>query len=170
MVRDGRLELDARVPETELALVRAGQSAVISSDQLGEATGRVRVVTPEVDPESRLGVARIAINGGAFRPGMFARARIDVGAQPQVTVPTPAVLYRENKAGVYVLGTDNRVRFQPVTVLARQNDRTSVEGLQAGVRVVVQGAGFLGDGDRVTVAAPARAAARPARPAAPAAK
>jgi RND family efflux transporter MFP subunit len=170
MVRDGRLELDARVPETELALVRAGQSAVISSDQLGEATGRVRVVTPEVDAESRLGVARIAINGGAFRPGMFARARIDVGAQPQVTVPTPAVLYRENKAGVYVLGTDSRVRFQPVTVLARQNERTSVEGLQAGVRVVVQGAGFLGDGDRVTVASPARAPARPARPAAPAAK
>jgi len=162
MVRDGRLELDARIPETELGLVRAGQSATVSSDQLGEVGGRVRIVTPEVDAQSRLGVARIAINGGALRPGMFARARIDVGAQPQVTVPTPAVLYRENNAGVFVLQTDNRVHFQRVTVLARQNDRTSVEGLAAGTRVVVEGAGFLGDGDRVTVAGARPAAPNPA--------
>ncbi len=162
MVRDGRLELDARVPETELALIRAGQSASVSSDQIGDTPGRVRIVTPEVNAESRLGVARISISGGNFRPGMFARARIDVGARPAVTVPTPAVLYRENNAGVFVMQTDNRVRFQAVTVVARQNDRTSVEGLAAGTRVVVEGAGFLGDGDRVTLAGARRAAPNPA--------
>lgn len=162
MVRDGRLELDARVPETELSLVRAGQSAAVSSDQIGDTPGRVRIVTPEVSAESRLGVARISISGGNFRPGMFARARIDVGARPAVTVPTPSVLYRENNAGVFVLQTGNRVRFQPVTVLARQNDRTSVDGLAAGAQVVVEGAGFLGDGDRVTLAGARRAAPNPA--------
>jgi RND family efflux transporter MFP subunit len=165
IVRDGRLELDAQVPETELALVRAGQPATISSDEVGETTGQVRVVTPEVNAENRLGVARIALAGGGFRPGMFARARIEVGAQPAVTVPTASVLYRENRAGVFVMGADGRARFQPVAVLSRGADRTAVSGLQAGVRVVVEGAGFLGDGDRVTVA-PARAAA----PAAPAAR
>ena len=46
MVRDGRLELDAQVPETDLAVVRAGQSATVSSDQIGETSGRVRIVTP----------------------------------------------------------------------------------------------------------------------------
>lgn len=168
IVRDGRLELDAQVPETELALVRSGQSAVISSDQVGETTGTVRIVTPEVNAESRLGVARIALAGGGFRPGMFARARIQVGDQPAITVPTASVLYRENRAGVFVMGTDGRARFRPVTVLSRTTNRTAVTGIEAGVRVVVEGAGFLGEGDRVTVA-PARAAA-PARPAAPAKK
>ena len=101
MVRDGRLELDARVPETELGLIRAGQTATVSSDGVGSATGRVRIVTPEVDSETRLGVARIALTGNSgLRPGMFARADIDVGASPTVTVPTPAILYRENRAGV----------------------------------------------------------------------
>ena len=168
MVRDGRLELDAQVPETELALVRAGQSATISSDQVGETTGSVRIVTPEVDASSRLGVARIALSGGGgFRPGMFARARIDVGSQPAITVPTASVLYRENRSGVFVLGANNQVRFQPVTVLTRSTSQTAVSGLQAGARVVVDGAGFLGDGDRVTVsgAAPAPAAAPAATPA-----
>lgn len=169
IVRDGRLELDAQVPETELALVRAGQTAVISSDQ-GDATGRVRIVTSEVDAASRLGTARISLTGGAFRPGMFARSRIEVGDQPVVTVPTAAVLYRENRAGVFVLQTNNHVRFQPVAVLSRTANQTAVSGLTAGLRIVVEGAGFLGDGDRVTVApaaAPAAASA-PVRPAAPA--
>lgn len=165
IVRDGRLELDAQVPETELALVRAGQGAVVSSDQIGETTGRVRIVTSEVNADNRLGTARIALTGGGFRPGMFARARIQVGDQPAVTVPTASVLYRENRAGVFVLGTDSRARFQPVTVLSRTRDSTAVGGLAAGSRVVVAGAGFLGDGDRVTVAA-----AAPVRAAAPAKK
>ncbi len=167
IVRDGRLELDAQVPETELALVRAGQTATISSDQVGDATGRVRIVTSEVDAASRLGTARISLSGGAFRPGMFARARIQVGDQPVVTVPTASVLYRENRAGVFVMGGDSRAHFQPVTVLSRTADQTAVAGLTAGSRVVVAGAGFLGEGDRVTVAAAPRAAP-PARAAAPA--
>lgn len=169
MVRDGRLELDAQVPETDLGLVRAGQSATVSTDQSGQTTGTVRIVTPQVDATSRLGVARISLTGaGALRPGMFARAQIDVGSQPTITVPTASVLYRENRSGVFVVGANNQVRFTPVTVLARGADQTSVTGVAEGARVVVQGAGFLGDGDRVTVtAAPARAAA--AAPAAPAA-
>ncbi len=169
IVRDGRLELDAQVPETDLALVRAGQTAMISSDEVGEATGRVRIVTSEVDAASRLGTARISLSGGSFQPGMFARARIQVGDQPAVTVPTAAVLYRENRAGVFVMGGDNRAHFQPVTVLSRSTDRTAVAGLTAGSRVVVAGAGFLGEGDRVTVAA-APPAAAPVRATAPAAR
>lgn len=166
MVRDGRLELDARVPETELALIRTGQTATVNSDGVGSATGRVRIVTPEVDAQTRLGLARITLSGNSgLRPGMFARAAIDVGAQPAVTVPTPALLYRENRPGVFVLGAENRVTFQAVEVLSRTDERTSVHGLADGSRVVVDGAGFLGEGDRVT---PAPAPAQAASPAAPA--
>lgn len=170
MVRDGRLELDAQVPETDLALIRAGQSATISSDQLGQTTGRVRIVTPEVNATSRLGIARVALNGAAgFRPGMFAKAQIDVGDQPAITVPTAAVLYRENRSGVYVVGAGNQVRFTPVSVLARGASQTSVGGLTQGARVVVDGAGFLGDGDRVTISASAPTVAPAPAPATPAA-
>ena len=168
LVRDGRLELDAQIPETELGLVRAGQTATISSDQIGQVGGRVRIVTPEVNSESRIGVARIALaSTEGFRTGMYARADINIGAQPAVTMPTAAVLYRENRAGVFILSADSHARFQPVTVLSRTDDRTSVGGLEAGARVVVDGAGFLGDGDRVTVAAASPPpAARPATAAA----
>jgi RND family efflux transporter MFP subunit len=170
IVRDGRLELDARVPETQLGLVRAGQTATITSDQAGETTGRVRIVTAEVDAQTRLGVARISLTSpGALRPGMFARASIQVGDQPAMTVPTAAVLYRDNRSGVFVMATGATVRFQPVTVLSRTDTRTAVEGLPANSRVVIEGAGFLGDGDTVRIVTPRAAPAR-AAPAAPAAR
>ncbi|KIC59715.1 RND transporter [Brevundimonas nasdae] len=168
MVRDGRLELDAQVPETELALVRAGQSATITSSEAGQTTGSVRIVTPEVNSQTRLGLARISLAPGAqLRPGMFARAEIAVGDQPALVVPASAVVYREAKAGVYVVGQGDVVRFVPVTTGVRSGDRVAVTGVQAGQRVVVQGAGFLGEGDHVTVS-PATAAPQPATPAAPA--
>ncbi|WP_426023886.1 efflux RND transporter periplasmic adaptor subunit [Brevundimonas sp. PWP3-1b1] len=172
MVRDGRLELDAQVPETELGLIRAGQSATVTSSEAGQTTGSVRIVTPEVNATTRLGLARISLSPGAqLRPGMFARADIAVGDQPATTVPTGAVLYRENKPGVFVVNGDSTVHFQPVTILSRTDAQTAVSGVNVGVRVAVDGAGFLNEGDRVNVAqavgaAPAAPAAQPAAPAA----
>jgi RND family efflux transporter MFP subunit len=171
MVRDGRLELDAQVPEADLPLVRAGQTATIVSEEAGSVVGTVRIVTPEVDPQTRLGVARVALpENAALRPGMFARAEINVGAQPAFVVPSSSIVYREGKAGVYVIGANDAVAFRAVSTGTRQGDDLAVTGLRAGERVVVSGAGFLGDGDRVTVGtarpAAASAAAAPAKKAA----
>lgn len=167
MVRDGRLELDAQVPETELPLIRAGQTATITSSEAGSTTGTVRIVTPEVDPQTRLGLARITLSPGSqLRTGMFAKAQIAVGDQTATTVPTASVLYRNNRAGVFLLGQDGAtVRFTPVQVLARTDANTAVGNLTPGARVVVSGAGFLNDGDRVTVSTGAQAPARAAQPA-----
>jgi RND family efflux transporter MFP subunit len=157
IVRDGRLELNAEIPETDLALVRAGMPAQITSEQVGTVSGRVRLVNSEVDPASRLGVARVALSAmGGFRPGMFARTQINAGAQPAATVPTAALLYRENNAGVFVVDAQNRAHFRRVLIVARTTDSTATTGLAEGERVVVQGAGFLGEGDSVRVAASAK--------------
>jgi multidrug efflux pump subunit AcrA (membrane-fusion protein) len=85
---------------------------------------------------------------------MFARGVINVGEQPAITTPTVAVVYRDNKSGVFVIDANSVVRFRQVVVGSRTQDRVEVtEGLKAGERVVVQGAGFLADGDRVLVVA-----------------
>lgn len=87
--------MDAQVPETELSLVRAGQSAIVTSSRRVRTTGSVRIVTPEVNAQTRLGLARISLAPGAqLRPSMFARAEIAVGDQPTLVVPSSAVVYR----------------------------------------------------------------------------
>lgn len=152
IVRDSRLELDADLPETDLAAVKAGMPARIYSDKVGEATGRVRIVTSEVNATTRLGVARVALSSmGGFRPGMFARATIDAGDQPALVVPSASVLYRENRPGVFVVDSAKKVHFRRITVLTNTGDRVAATGLTAGEQVVVDGAGFLGEGDLVRI-------------------
>ena len=82
------------------------------------------------------------------------------GQSPAATVPTGAVLYRNNKPGVFVLQPAGTVHFQPVTVQSRTDARTSVEGVAVGAQVIVDGAGFLNEGDRVSVAQAPGAALR----------
>jgi hypothetical protein len=128
---------------------------MIRSEQVGSVSGRVRLVNSEVDPQTRLGVARVALSSmGGFRPGMFARAEIDAGSQPAATAPTTALLYRDNHPGVFVVDAQSRAHFRRVEIVARTADSTAMTGLNAGERVVVQGAGFLGEGDSVRVSAP----------------
>jgi RND family efflux transporter MFP subunit len=152
IVRDSRLELDAEIPETDLALVKAGMAATIVSDKVGQTTGRVRVVTSEVNGQTRLGVARVALSSmGGFRTGMFARATIQAGDQAALTVPSASVLYRENRPGVFVLDAKNHARFRRIAIVATTTDMIAATGLTAGERVVVEGAGFLGEGDAVRI-------------------
>jgi RND family efflux transporter MFP subunit len=163
IVRDGRLELDAEIPEADLLALRAGMPATITSDQVGQTTGTIRIVTSEVNVQTRVGLARISLApGSGFRSGMFARAQIAAGAQPAPTIPTAAILYRQNQPGVFVVGANNHAQFRRIDILARNADRTAANGLNAGERVVVEGAGFLGDGDAVRVAASSGKAAPPA--------
>lgn len=160
IVRDSRLELDAEIPETDLMLVKAGMPARIVSEQVGEVSGRVRIVTSEVNPSTRLGVARVALSAmGDFRPGMFARATIQAGDQASLTVPSAAVLYRENRPGVFVVDAQNHVHFRRIAILATTAKSIAASGLSVGERVVVDGAGFLGEGDpvRIGVATPSTA-------------
>ncbi|MDZ4318360.1 MAG: efflux RND transporter periplasmic adaptor subunit, partial [Phenylobacterium sp.] len=60
---------------------------------------------------------------------------------------------------------------QPVVILSRTDTQTAVTGVNVGAQVIVSGAGFLNEGDRVNVAqapggarsaVPAAAAAQPA--------
>ena len=163
IVRDGRLELDAEIPEADLLALRAGMPATVTSDQVGQTTGTIRIVTSEVNIQTRVGLARISLApGSGFRSGMFARAQIAAGAQPAPTIPTAAILYRQNQPGVFVVGANNHAQFRRIDILARNADRTAANGVNPGERVVVEGAGFLGDGDAVRIAASSGKAAPPA--------
>jgi RND family efflux transporter MFP subunit len=156
LVRDGQLELNAQLPEAAVASVKPGLVVEVASDQVGRARGVVRIVASEVDAQTRLGIARIAIvDPGAFRPGMFARARIEVAGSSAAVVPNAALVYRSDRPGVFVVGGDRRARFRPVNLGRAFPAETAVRGLVGGEHIVVAGAGFLSDGDLVRPVLPA---------------
>lgn len=165
LARDGRLELDARVPELELSLVRPGQPVRVTHGGL-VLEAQVRAVAPTVAPETRLGIVHVALpEGSGLRPGMFARAEIMAGALPVLTVPQEAIVFRDGRPAAFVVPAGNdTVALRMLATGRRAEGVVEVtEGLAAGERVVVAGAGFLSDGDHVQVVNPAplpRTAAR----------
>ena len=70
--------MPGRVIETELAKMSAEQKAVINVAGIGDVTGTVRLVTPEVDETTRLGRVRIFLGDDPkLRIGSFARGTVD---------------------------------------------------------------------------------------------
>jgi RND family efflux transporter MFP subunit len=155
LVRDGRLELDAKVPELELGFVQPGQTVrVVHGDEIVLAV--VRAVAPAVAADTRLGTVHIALPDGAgLRPGMFARAEILVDAAPAVVVPQNAISFRGDVPTAFVMDAGDRVSLRRLTTGMSHDGVVEVlTGLQPGQRVVTAGAGFLADGDRVRVVGP----------------
>lgn len=163
MVRDGRLEVEALVPETDLGRVTPGMTASISSDARPDlkASGKVREVSPSVETASRQATVEIDLPRDArFQVGMFVRASVQLGTVPTLAVPAAAVVAKESGSEVFVL-EGNQAKARQVVPGARSEGWVAIaSGLKPGEKVITAGVGFLKDGDKVDVA--------PALPTAPA--
>ncbi len=180
MIRQGRLEWRAEVTAADLRQIRVGTGAVVKAANGSEATGKVRMVAPTVDPQTRYALVYVDLPASAtnaanapFKAGMFASGQFELGTSDAITVPQQAIVVRDGFSYVFRLNADQHVSQLKVKPGRRLADRIEVlDGIAAGTRVVVNGAGFLNDGDlvhHVADAAPAAAAAQ-ARAAAPVAR
>jgi multidrug efflux pump subunit AcrA (membrane-fusion protein) len=146
----GELELMVDVPSTRMGKITPAQRVRVNVAGLGELSGRVRFVSPEISPITQSGAARISItHDKRLRLGTFARANIEVGTSCGTSVPLSAVLYGSDGALVQVV-RDNRVQTHLVRVgLLSQGNVEIREGLKAGDLVVKRAGTFLREGDQV---------------------
>jgi len=165
LIRQGRLEWRAEVTSTELGRIAVGTTALVTAASGARLTGRVRMIAPTVDPQTRAALVYVDLTPvpgmpASARAGMFARGEFELGATPAVTVPQAAVVIREGFSYVYRVGADNRVAQVKVQTGRMAGDQLEiVSGLSSDERIVASGAGFLNDGDLVRVADPATPAA-----------
>lgn len=189
LIRQSRLEWRAEVPAADLARVKPGQAVSLKAANGVTAQGRVRMVGPTVDTQTRAALVYVDLLPGtpeAIKAGMFAAGELVLGDSAATTVPQQAVVNRDGFTYLFVLADDKRsdakgsepqgglaagtARVQRLKVQAgrRVGDRVEIaSGLPAGAapRVVVQGAGFLNDGDVVKVVAAAATSAATTAPA-----
>ncbi len=164
IIRGNKLELQLKVPETQLSQVRSGTAVNITSDsdKRIKLAGTVRDISPLVDPQNRQATVKIDLPQSEFlRSGMFLRASISTATAQGLKVPAKAILPQsDGGAVVYKLVGEDKVMAQPVQVgeisggAVGDLTKAQVEvkkGLKVGDRVVVDGAGYLKDGDRVKV-------------------
>ncbi len=166
LVRGGRLEWRAEVAAPMLARLKAGLAVTVTPVGGERIKGRVRLVAPAVDPQTRNGLVFVDLPPGTTaRSGMFARGEIELaGDAAALTLPRSAVLHRDGLDYVHRVGPDSKVALAQVTLGRRGDDRVEVvQGLAADTRVVAGGGAFLADGDLVRVV-PSLPAAPPAAP------
>jgi RND family efflux transporter MFP subunit len=185
MIRQGRLEWRAEVVAQDLRSIRPGTTALVKAANGSEATGKVRMIAPTVDVQTRSALVYVDLPAGAgnggkggngdkngdapFKAGMFASGQFELGSSDALTVPQQAIVVRDGFSFVFRVGADNHVTQVKVQPGRRLGDRIEVVGgLRADTPVVLRGAGFLNDGDLVHVvaeqaAAPAAATPRAAR-------
>lgn len=146
----GEVELEAEVPEADVARILGGQNARISIAGAGEIDGRVRLVSPEVDKTTRLGKVRIFLGSSkGLKIGAFGRGSVDIARSKSLSVPAAAITYTTEGPQVLVVA-DDIVRSRSVKVGMQAGDQAEIlSGLAEGELVIAKAATFLREGDRV---------------------
>lgn len=150
LVAQGEIDLAAEVIETALSEIQVGDPAVATVAGAGEVRGTVRLIPAQVDPLTRLGVLRIALeDGDRLTPGQFANALITTERRDAVTVPATAVTSEGQRSHVLVV-RDGRVERREVQAgLIWKGRREIRDGLDAGETVVARASAFFRHGDPI---------------------
>lgn len=152
MAKGGELELRAQLSESDIAQLKVGVPAEVTPVGGDKAfKGEVWQVSPVIDPQTRQGIARIALKyDPALRPGGFASARIFAGTQSAPLVPQSAVQSDAKGNFVYILDQDDKtVRRSVTTGDVSDQGVAIVSGLDGSERVVATAGAFLNPGQKV---------------------
>ena len=111
IARDGLIELDAEVPEGALARIAAGEKASVELPSGDVLAGSARLISPRVDPQTKLGRMRVQLpRDAALRSGGFARVVFSRVAAPVPAVPEKAVQFEASGPLLIVIDANNRAR------------------------------------------------------------
>ena len=156
LAADGAIELEAQVPEAELAQIAVGQPVKVTVQGVPERiTGQVRLVSPKIDDASRLGRLRVALPAGVkVSAGAFARGTVELARRDSLSIPVTAVVTSNGEASAQVV-VDGRIQTRPIkTGISGKGLVEVLEGVAPGEAVVLRAGTFVRDGDAVTAVEP----------------
>ncbi len=168
MIRQGRLEWRGEVTSAELGRLAIGTPVVLQAANGARLTGKVRMIAPTVDTQNRVGLVYVDLVSTSSKPeskkgsltssvahlvakaGMFATGEFQLGNTAALTVAQQSLVVRDGFNYVFRLNPDQRVSQIKVQIGRRFADRVEIlNGISADATLVVNGAGFLNDGDLV---------------------
>lgn len=161
LVEEAPLMVQFRVPERDLAAVRAGADFDVSTEATGEQifSGTVRRVAGEVRRNDRtvLVEGELAGTDDLLRPGMYADVSVSLrDLHDALIIPGTALLERVAMDGARSVGVlvpvDGLAEWRPVRVAGRSGEFSAVDGrIEAGELVLTLGHTQLGNGAPVRV-------------------
>lgn len=146
------LRVHLPLPETVLGRVAVGQTVYLTTPSAPgqRVTGKVTELRPRVSTGSRAGEAIVELpNPGDWAPGASVVGQLVLARRESVVVPAVSVVLRPAGQVAYRIDGDT-ARQVKVEVGERLGSEIEiVSGLEAGVRIAVDGAAYLSDGAAV---------------------
>jgi RND family efflux transporter MFP subunit len=146
------------ISEKYFPLIRNGMKVRVMADVYPDKNfeGTIFRVHPTIDAMSRSFRAEVRISNGSelLRPGMFARAFIDMGREEAIMVPANAVLMQEGTNERFIFVVENGVAVRrPIILGQRFDDNFEIADgdLKEGDLLVIDGQARLNNGQKVEV-------------------
>ncbi len=150
IIQNGEIELDAEVAEAQIAKLKPGQQATIAVAGGGLVRGTLRLISPEIDPLTRLGRVKIFFGDNpALRIGAFGSGVIETAKSRGLSLPVTAVSTAAGKSTVLAILDGKAAERSVTTGLAAGGSIEITTGLVEGDVVVARAGSFLRDGDEV---------------------
>jgi RND family efflux transporter MFP subunit len=158
VAEDGDRDAVFNVQETLVVSTVPDPAVTIAlvSDPKVTASGRVREISPAVDPASGSIRVKVAIPGtpAAMPLGAAVVGTVSARAQMAIILPWQALTSQDGKPAVWVLDPASKaVTVNPVGILAYESGVIVIDkGLEAGQQVITAGGQLLSPGEVVEVA------------------
>lgn len=149
IIENNALDVQAEVAEGELNKLSLGMGASFKAPDGTSAYGTLRQMPAKIDDQKRTGIAKFAIEAtGSIKSGVFVTGEAISGNKMVASIPATSVIYNNEGASVYVVGSDNKVMKQKVTLGSRQGNYVElIEGPAIGSWIVSSGGSFLSNGE-----------------------
>jgi HlyD family secretion protein len=151
IAKDGLIELAADVSENAMSRLSVGAVATVTLADGTQVQGSVRLISPRVDANTKLGKVRIELPvTQSIRAGGFARASFTGASVVPKAAPETAILFDADGAAVMVVGANNRIDRVPIVTGQRGGGYVElISGPPVGSLVVAKAASMLVTGDTI---------------------
>ena len=150
------VKVQVDVNEKDLAQIHKGLKAVIVVDAFPgeEFMGEISLIKPYLSTRSRTSAVEITIPNHDMRlkPGMFARANIQLPEKTEVFIPMEAI-YRnpETDTEMVFVVKNNTVQAREVERINGIGEMLVVTGIENGDEIIIGGKNRVQDGDKVRI-------------------
>ncbi len=143
----------AEVPEIQVSKVNIGQEAIIELITNQRVTGNLTFVSKSASPKTKTFKieSEIVNSTGSIKDGVTATMtiRTDPVLAHRIS-PSILVLDDLGRIGVKVVNSNNVVEFSEVQIIEDLEEGLWISGLPDSVEIIVQGQGFVEDGQIIT--------------------
>ena len=146
------ITLIAGVPEYDINKVRIGQKVFVELVTGQSVTGKLTFVSKSASPDTRTFSieSQIKNSDGRVKDGLTAEISVEIDkVKAHKISPSILLLNDEGKLGIRIVNEGKYAEFTEVIILEDSEDGLWVTGIPEKAEIIIQGQGFVEDGQEV---------------------